>query len=97
MGILLELINKLELPSNLDLLCQNKLAYVNIESDPVDITTTINKSFETRSVAELIFRISKNYSSDTEDSVSIVNSIGISGGVDGDQQEDPFTIEMTVE
>ena len=97
MGILLELINKLELPSNLDLLCQNKLAYVNIESDPVDITTTINKSFETRSVAELIFRISKNYSSDTEDSVPIVNSIRISGGVDGDQQEDPFTIEMTVE
>jgi hypothetical protein len=97
MGILLELINKLELPSNLNLLCQNKLAYVNIESDPVDITTTINKSFETRSVAELIFRISKNYSSDTEDSVPIVNSIGISGDVDGDQQEDPFTIEMTVE
>jgi hypothetical protein len=96
MGILLELINKLELPSNLDLLCQNKLVYVNIEIDPVDITTTINKSFETRSVAELIFRISKNYSSHTEDSVPIVNSIGISGDVN-DQKEDPFAIEMTVE
>jgi hypothetical protein len=63
----------------------------------VDVTTTINKSFETRSVAELIFRISKNYSSDTEDSVSIVNSIGISGEVDSYQQKNPFTIETTVE
>ena len=97
MGILLELINKLELPSNLDLLCQNKLAYVNIESDPVDITTTINKSFETRSVAELIFRISKNYSSYTKDSVQVVNSIEISGELGGDQQKDPSTIEITVE
>jgi len=97
MEILLELINKLELPSNLSLLCQNKLAYVNIESDPVDITTTINESFETRSVAELIFRISKNYSSNTEDNVPAINSIGISGNVDSDQQKDPFIIETVVE
>lgn len=97
MDILLELINKLELPSNLNLLFQNKLAYVNIESGPLDITTIINKSFETRSVAELIFRISKNYSSNTEDSVPIVNSIGILGKVKGDQQENPFIIEKDIE
>lgn len=96
MEVLLELINKLELPSNLDLLSQNKLAFVNIESDPTDVTTDINKSFETRSVVELIFRISKNYSSNTEDSLPIVNSIGISGEVGGDQQENPFTIEETI-
>lgn len=97
MGILLDLIDKLELPNNFDLLFENKLAYVNIESDPVDITITINKSFETRSAVDLVFRISKNYSSDTQISVPVVNSIGILGEVEGDQQESPFTIEMAVE
>jgi hypothetical protein len=97
MQILLELINKLELPNNLDLLFQNKLVYVNIESDPVDVTTEINKSFETRAVTELIFRVSKNYSSVTEVNIPIVKSIGISSEVNSDQQKDPFTMEMKIE
>jgi hypothetical protein len=95
--ILLNLVDKLNLYSNLDLLCQNKLAYVGLESEPVDITTIINNSYESRSSAELIFRISKNYSSDTEDTVEAVTSIGIEGEVDGDQVKNPFTINMTVE
>lgn len=97
MEILLDLINKLESPSNADLLLENKFAYVGIESDPVDVTTTINESFETRTALELIFRISKNYSSLSEESVPVVNSIGINGDVDSDQQNNPFSIVMTIE
>jgi len=97
MGILLDLIDKLELPNNFDLLFENKLSYVNIESDPVDITITVNKSFETRSAVDLVFRISKNYSSDTQISVPVVNSIGILGEVEGDQQEGSLTVGMAVE
>lgn len=96
MGILLELINKLELASNLDLLCQSKIAYVSIESDPIDVTTTINNNFETRCVLQLIFRISKNYSSATEDNIKAINSIEISGEANGKQQSNPFNIEMTI-
>jgi len=96
MGILLELINKLELPNNFNLLFQNKIVYVNIESDPVDITTNINKSFETRSFVELIFRISKNYSLEQEYSLPKVNSIGITGETSSSSQDDPFVIEMNV-
>jgi len=94
--ILLNLVDKLNLYSNLELLCQNKVAYVGLESEPVDITTIINNSFESRSSAEMVFRISKNYSSATEDAVAAVTSIGIAGEVDGDQVEDPFAINITV-
>ena len=94
--ILLNLVDKLNLYSNLELLCQNKVAYVGLESEPVDITTIINNSFESRSSAEMVFRISKNYSSATEDAVAAVTSIGIAGEVDGDQVKDPFAINITV-
>lgn len=75
MGILLELENKLELQSTLDLMNVAKMAYVGKDGDIIDITTEINGSFENRASVDLRFRISKNYSSDTLDNVAIVESI----------------------
>lgn len=97
MEILLDLIDKLNLNSTLDLLGSKKLAYVDLESDAIDITTNIDSAFESRASMELIFRISKNYSSETVDAVNKVNKIGIEGEVEGENSEDPFIFSMTVE
>lgn len=97
MEILLDLVNKLNLNSNLALLSSKRLAYVGLDGGINDITVQIDKSFETRAVVELIFRISKNYSSATEDEVDIVESVGINGELSGNGLEDPVEVGLTVE
>jgi hypothetical protein len=79
MGILLELENKLELYSTLELMTNAKMAYVGRDGDIIDITTEINGSFESRASVDLRFRISKNYSSPTRDSIKSVEGIGYEG------------------
>lgn len=96
MDILTNLDSSLNLSSNLELLCQNKLAYVGLESEATDITTIIGNSFETRAASEMIFRISKNYSA-AGDTIPATASIGIDGAVEGENSADPFPIELTVE
>lgn len=97
MQILADLIDKIELSKNLELLTSKKLAYVGLDGDIVDITTQINNSFETRAVAELIFRISKNYSTDTENEVEIVESVGITGELTGNGLVDPVEVDSVIE
>lgn len=97
MQILADLIDKIELSKNLELLTSKKLAYVGLDGDIVDITTQINNSFETRAVVELLFRISKNYSTDTENVVEIVESVGISGELTGNGLVDPVEVDLIVE
>lgn len=77
--ILLDLVDKFELYSTLDLLTAAKMAYVGRDGDIIDFTTQINGSFETRASIDLRFRISKNYSSDTVDSIIPTNSIQYEG------------------
>ena len=97
MQILADLIDKIELSKNLELLTSKKLAYVGLDGDIVDITTQINNSFETRAVVELIFRISKNYSTDTENVVEIVESVGITGELTGNGLVDPVEVDLIIE
>jgi len=96
MDILTNLDISLNLSSNLDLLCQNKLAYVGLESDVADITVDIDNSFETRAAFEMIFRVSKNYSA-SGNSLPAVESISIGGDVQGENSTDPFSIDLIVE
>jgi len=96
MDILTNLDSSLNLSSNLELLCQNKLAYVGLESEATDITTIIGNSFETRAAAEIIFRISKNYSA-AGDTVPAVTSIDVDGTAQSENSVDPFSIEFTVD
>lgn len=96
MEILLDLVNKLNLNSNLALLSSKRLAYVGLDGAINDITVQIDKSFETRATVELIFRISKNYSSATEDELDIVESVETSGELSGNGLVDPVEIDLTV-
>lgn len=100
MEILLDLVNKLNLNSKLELLTSKKLAYVNLDGDISDITVQINNSFENRATADLVFRISKNYYDATDeegkDNIGIVTSVGMSGQLDGNGLEDPVEIDLTV-
>ena len=97
MDILLNLIDELELPNNSNLLFKNKIAYVNIESGVRDVTTEINRSFETRSVVELLFRISKNYSSSSESTIPIITSVGLSGEIKPSGQTETREVDFEVE
>lgn len=97
MEILLDLVDKLNLNSHLELLASKKLAYIGLDGDIADITVQINNSFETRAAVDLIFRISKNYSSDTANETGIIESVELSGELDGNGLEDPVVINLTVE
>lgn len=97
MEILLDLVDKLNLNSSLELLASKKLAYLGMDGDIADITVQINNSFETRAAVDLVFRISKNYSSDTANETGIIESVEISGELDGNGLEDPVEIDLTVE
>lgn len=97
MQILTDLIDKIELSKNLELLTSKKLAYIGLDGDIVDITTEINNSFETRAVVELLFRISKNYSTNTANTVEIVKSVGIDGQLTGNSSVDPIEINLITE
>jgi hypothetical protein len=96
MEILLDLVNKLNLNFGLSILKSKKLAYVDMDGDIADITTMINGNFENRASVDLIFRISKNYSSANEIETGIVESVGIQGELDGNGLEDPVEIDLTV-
>jgi hypothetical protein len=97
MGILLDLLDKLNLNSNIDLLSTNKIAFVNVEGGVNDITTQVGHSFESRAAVDLVFRISKNYSSATEDDTAVVQSIGIGGELDGNVLPDPVELSIVVD
>ena len=79
------------------MLTSKKLAYIGLDGDIVDITTEINNSFETRAVVELLFRISKNYSTNTANTVEIVESVGIDGQLTGNSSVDPIEINLITE
>lgn len=96
MQILLDLIDKLNLSSGTDLLCSKKIAYVDMDGDIANITTYINKSFETRAAVDLVFRISKNYSAPTVDQVNHVSSVGINGELVENATEEPYPVEFVV-
>ena len=100
MEILLDLVNKLNLNSNLELLTSKKLAYVALDGDISDITVQINNSFENRATVDMVFRISKNYYDATaeagKDNIGIITSVAISGQLDGNGLEDPVEIDLTV-
>lgn len=97
MQILTDLIDKIELSKNLELLTSKKLAYIGLDGGIVDITTEINNSFETRAVVELLFRISKNYSTNTANTVEIVESVGINGELTGNALVDPIEMNLITE
>lgn len=97
MGILLDLLDKLNLNSNIDLLSTNKIAFVDVEGGVNDITTQVGSSFESRAAVDLVFRISKNYSSATEDDTAIVQSIGIGGELTNNALPDPVEIDVVVD
>lgn len=97
MQILTDLIDKIELNKNSELLTSKKLAYVGLDGDIVDIATQINNSFESRASTELIFRISKNYSSNTENEIEIVESAKINGELNENVLIDPLDISLTIE
>jgi len=97
MEILLDLVDKLNLTSQLELLASKKIAYIGMDGDIADITVQINNSFETRAAVDLVFRISKNYSSVTDNETEIVESVEIQGELDGNGLEDPVEIDLTVE
>ncbi len=91
MEILASLIEKLNLQSTLPQLKEKKLAYIGLDGSITDITTEIGGRFEQRSVVDLRFRISKNYTSDAGDNVNVVETIQIASTVDG--FENDFDIE----
>jgi len=62
-----------------DILTNNNIVYVTLESSPIDITTTIEGSFETRANAEFLFRISKNYGNINEVTIPAIQSVGMIG------------------
>lgn len=97
MEILLDLVDKLNLNSHLELLASKKLAYIGMDGDIADITVQINNSFETRAAVDLVFRISKNYSSDSDNELGIIESVELSGELDGNGLEDPVEVDLTVE
>lgn len=97
MEILLDLVNKLNLNNNLSLLSSKKIAFVDLEGDISDISTMINNSFESRATVDLIFRISKNYSTATDNEIEIVESIGIQGTLDNNGVLDPVAVDLTVD
>lgn len=97
MEILLDLLNKLNLNSTLELLSSKKLAYVGLDGDIADITVQINNSFETRATGEFVFRISKNYSNDAGDDVEVIESVETQGELDGNALVDPVLIDLIVE
>tara|TARA_R110000787_G_scaffold129434_2_gene241260 strand:- start:241 stop:780 length:540 start_codon:yes stop_codon:yes gene_type:complete len=96
MEILTNLDISLNLSTNLNLMCQNRVAYVGLESGATDITTIIGKSFEIRAAAEMIFRISKNYSA-TANTVPATVSIGVGGTVEDGNGGESFPIGIIVE
>lgn len=96
MEILLDLVDKLNLNSQLELLASKKIAYIGMDGDIADITVQINNSFETRAAVDLVFRISKNYSSVTDNETEIVESVELSGELDGNGLETPLEIDLTV-
>lgn len=95
MEILLDLIDKLDLNTTIELLNSKKIAYVGLDGDIADITVQIDNSFETRASAELLFRISKNYTANTVNEVEIVESIGIEGEFNNDTPN-PLDIDLIV-
>lgn len=96
MEILLDLVDKLNLNSYLELLASKKIAYIGMDGDIADITVQINNSFETRAAVDLVFRISKNYSSATDNETGIVESVEIAGELDGNGLETPVEIDLIV-
>tara|TARA_R110000782_G_scaffold204639_1_gene293094 strand:- start:80 stop:619 length:540 start_codon:yes stop_codon:yes gene_type:complete len=96
MQILLQLVDKLQSPNNIELLDDNKIVYINIESDLLDITTNINNSFETRAFVGLTFRISKNYSSNGEEEMKVVRVITLEGELDGKLVPEEFVIDTVI-
>ena len=61
------------------MLFQNKIAYVKIENEPIDITVQINKSFESRVSVDLVFRISKNFGNSKDLQVKVVEEVSYRG------------------
>lgn len=91
-GILLDLIDKLELQSTLEFLTIAKMSYIDQDGSIIPLTTEINGSFETRAAVDLRFRISKNYSFDTKDNIKIVQAIQYAG----DFTNSDITINETI-
>jgi hypothetical protein len=96
MEILLDLVNKLNLNLNLKYLSSRKLAYVGLDGDIADITIQINNSFESRASVEMIFRISKNYTSDIDDEIGIIEAVEMSGNFNGNGVEEPLEINLEI-
>jgi hypothetical protein len=95
--ILLDLINELRLNKNLEILSEKKLVFVGQEGSVADITTMINGAFENRASVDLIFRISKNYSSEDSYEVEIINKIDINAEITGNSSETPIEFDISVE
>lgn len=95
--ILLYFLNKLRLNLTSEIFDEKKIVFVGQEGDIIDITTTINGSFENRASVDLLFRISKNYSSEDKYSVGIVEKIGIDASLDGNAKNTPIEFDITIE
>jgi hypothetical protein len=57
----------------------------------------INGAFENRASVDLIFRISKNYSSEDSYEVEIINKIDINAEITGNSSETPIEFDISVE
>jgi hypothetical protein len=96
--ILLDFLNKIRLnKNNIDILNEKKLVFVGVEGDIADITTNINGAFESRASLELIFRVSKNYSSDDTYEVGVVEKIEMDATLQGNASETPIEFDISIE
>lgn len=95
MEIVSNLIDELKSEINSNLLFQNKIAYVKIENEPIDITVKIGNNFESRVSVDLIFRISKNFGSSDTLQVETVEGVSYEGDL-VTNSGNTITVEGTV-
>lgn len=95
--ILLDLLNKIKLNSNSNVLDEKKLVFVSQDTDIIDITTIINGAYESRASVDVVFRISKNYSSEDINETDIIEKIEIDAVLQDNAKQQPIEFDISVE